>query len=139
VADIEAMKPPYVQTLAGLLVINTVTLAAVYALISNNNGIRNLVAATLLAAVVVAQTILCRPFVPILSWVSTIPVAIAMAYLIGANPDLDWSGPCEADQVCFAPILPIVVVVYAIGFALIAGAIRWASSTLRNRYLTGKR
>lgn len=68
--DTETMKPSYVQTLAGLLVINTVNLAAVYALISNNNGIRNLIAATLLAAVVATQTILCRPFLPILSWVS---------------------------------------------------------------------
>lgn len=62
-----------------------------------------------------------------------------MAYLIDANPTLDWSGPCEADQMCFAPILPVVVVAYAIGFALVAGTIRWASSTLRNRYLAGKR
>src|SRR5687768_1420899 len=119
------MKPLSVKTLAGLLVIDTLTLAAVYALTSNNNDVRNLVAASVLVAVVVAQTALCRQGLPIISWVATIPVAIAMAYLIDANPGLDWSGPCEADQVCLAPIVPVVVVVYAIGFALIAGAIRW--------------
>lgn len=139
VAETGTITPSYVQALGGLLVINTFTLAAVYALISNNNGIRNLVAAGLLIAVVVAQTILCRPLLPILSWVSTFPIAIVMAILIGAYPALDWSGPCEADQMCLAPIVPIVVVMYAIGFALISGAIQWATSAVRNRYVSGER
>lgn len=138
-ADIATMKPSYAQTFVVLLVVNTVTVAAVYVLMSNDDGIRNLVAVTLLAVVVVAQTLRCRPFLPILSWVSTIPVAIAMAYLIGANPNLDWSGPCAADRICFAPILPVVVVSYAVGFTLIAGATHWAYSALRNRYLSGNR
>lgn len=126
------------QMLASLLVINTITLAAAYALNSNTSNVRNLVAAAVLVIAVVVETALCRPFRPILSWVLTIPVAIAMAFLIGAHPSLDWSGPCEADQMCLAPIIPIVGVFYTLGFAFAVGAIRWALTALRDHVQAGK-
>jgi hypothetical protein len=139
VANTGSTTPSYTRTFLVLLVVDTVTLSAAYALNSNNNDTRNLLAVTLLAAVIIAQTVWFRPFLPILPWVSTIPVAVAMAYLIDANPELDWSGPCEADQICLAPIMPLIIVVYATGFAMIAGIARWACSALHKRYRRGDR
>jgi predicted neutral ceramidase superfamily lipid hydrolase len=139
VADTATMKPSYTLTFVVLLVVNTITVAAAYALLINDDNIRLLVAATLLAVVVVAQTVRCRPFLPILSWVSTIPVAIAMAYLIDAHPALDWSGPGEPDQISLTPIVPVITVLYAIGFTLIAGTAYLAYLALRKRYPRGNR
>jgi len=137
VADAEPRTLSYAEAFLALLVIDTVTLSAVYALNSNTNDTRNLLAVILLAAVIIAQTVWVRPPLPILTWVATIPIAVAMAYLIDANPGLDWSGPCEADQICLTPIVPVILVVYAIGFAALAAIARWACSSIRDRFRRG--
>lgn len=138
-ADTVTMKPSYSLTFVVLLIVNIVTVAVVYALVIANDGTRNLLAAALLAIVVAVQTSRYGPFLPALSWFSTVPVAIAMAYLIGAHPALDWSGPGEADEMNFAPIYPVITVGYAIGFALIGSIIYGAYSAFRNRRPRGNR
>jgi len=123
-------SPSFSRTFLLLLVVDTLTVVAVYALLMNDN-VGSLGAAGLLVAVIVAQTVRCGPFAPSLGWVATFPIAIAMAYLIADHPRLDWSGPGEPDEITFAPILPVIVVLYATGFALIALVTHVAVQTVR--------
>jgi hypothetical protein len=60
-------------------------------------------------------------------------------HLIDAHPALDWSGPGEPDQMNFTPIVPVIAVVYATGFALIAGTVYWVYLALRQRSPRGSR
>jgi hypothetical protein len=129
----------YARTFVTLLLVNIVTIAADYALLINDTNIYLLAAAILLALVVIAQTVRYGPILPTLSWASTFPVAIAMAFLIDANPALDWSGPGEPDQISLTPLVPVITVLYAAGFTLIAGTAYWAYSALRRRYSRGNR
>ena len=133
VADTVPKKLSFRLTFVRLLVVNSVSVAAVYAPVINDGNIRSLVAVTLLAVVVVAQSLRCELFVPTLCWVATIPITIALAFLIATFPALDWSGPGEPDQISLTPIVPVITVMYATGFTLIAGTVYWGYLTIRKR------
>jgi hypothetical protein len=132
VADNATIQSSYALTFGALLVANTATVAAAYALLIDNGSIRCSLAATLLVVVVVAQTVRYGPFLPMLCWVSTVPVAIGMALLVAAHPVLDWSGTGEPDQLDLTPIVPVIAVAYATGFAFIAGTAHWGYLAIRN-------
>lgn len=133
-ADVATKQRTYRRAFAVLVLVNTATIAAVYSLLSTNNGIGNLIAVTYLAGVIVAQTVRCGPSLTILTWVTSIPIAVTLAFLIAIYPVLDWSGPGEADEMYFAPAVPVIIVFYAIGIAMIVGIIFVAVTALQKRH-----
>lgn len=132
-ADIATIRQTYRRRFARLVLIDFVTIAAVYALVLENTAGSNLLAGVLLVGVVCAQTIVRGPFQTIIPWVTMLPIAFVMGVLIGAYPALDWSGPGEADEMTFAPIYPVIATVYAIGVSLIAGLLFVIYEAVRKR------
>lgn len=124
-------KPSYVLTAVMLLVANTVTVVLAYALLIEEQSVSDLGAAILLIGVIVAQAAWCGPFLPAFSWAATFPIAIVMTSLIDAHPSLDWSGSGGADQMTLAPLIPVIIVLYAVGFTLIVAIAYLAFVTVR--------
>lgn len=126
-------KPSYVLTAVMLLVVNSVTVVAAYALLIDGQSVSDPVAVILLVAVIVAQAAWCGPFLPTFSWAAIFPIAIVMASLIDAHPSLDWSGPSGADQMDLTPLIPVIIVLYASGFSLIVAIAHLLFMTDRRR------
>ncbi|KAA1399591.1 hypothetical protein [Aeromicrobium ginsengisoli] len=130
-AETATTTPSYARTFFALVGVNVLTVVAAYALLINDEDIRSLVAAILLFGVIVAQAARCGPYAATLAWVATLPIAVAMAFLIAAHPRLDWSGPGEPDQITLTPLVPVIVGFYAIGFALIVTTAHLAYMAVR--------
>ncbi len=126
-------RQTYGRQVAWILLIDVLTVVAVYALVLENSAGSNLLAAVLLIGVVCAQTIKRGPFKTIVPWLAMLPIALVMGMLIGAFPALDWSGPGEPSEITFPPIYPLVATVYAIGFSLIAGFLLAVCEAVRKK------
>lgn len=116
-----------------LVLIDSLTVVAVYALVLENTVGNNLFAAALLIGVVCVQTIRLGPSLTLYPWLAMLPIAFVMGVLIGAYPALDWSGPGDPEEMNFASVYPVIATVYAIGFSILGGMAHAICVAVRKR------